>query len=76
MSKKVSITLDDEVLKFVDTMAPGHNRSRFINDILLQEKQNRLSRELADAYREQSNDPEFQQEVLAWDVTVSDGLNA
>lgn len=57
-------------------MASEHNRSRFINEILLKEKQQRLIRELADAYREQSNDPEFQQEVLAWDVTVSDGLNA
>ncbi len=76
MSKKVSITLDDEVLKFIDTVAPRHNRSRFINDILLKEKQKQLITELADAYREQSNDPEFQQGVLAWDVTVSDGLNA
>jgi len=30
MSKKVSITLDDEVLDFVDRLAS--NRSRFIND--------------------------------------------
>jgi len=32
--------------------------------------------ELADAYEEQSNDPEFKKEVAAWDVAVGDGLNA
>jgi metal-responsive CopG/Arc/MetJ family transcriptional regulator len=37
MSKKVSITLDDEILNFVDRLAS--NRSSFINDILWKEKQ-------------------------------------
>lgn len=32
MSKKVSITLDDEVLDFVDQLA--NKRSSFINDVL------------------------------------------
>jgi hypothetical protein len=30
---------------------------------------------LAEAYREQNNDPQFQQEVLDWDITISDGFN-
>jgi len=74
MSKKVSITLDDEVLKFVDQLAS--NRSSFINDILLKEKERIFMKKLEDAYKEQVNDPEFQAEISDWDVTAGDGLNA
>ena len=74
MSKKVSITLDDEVLEFVDGLAS--NRSSFINNILLKEKKRVLMKELADAYKDQANDPDFQEEISVWDVTVGDGLNA
>ncbi len=74
MSKKVSITLDDGIVAFIDQIAK--NRSRFINDVLWKEKQRIFFQELADAYEEQSNDPEFKKEVAAWDVAVGDGLNA
>ncbi len=73
MSKKVSITLDDEILAFVDQLAS--NRSSFINDILWKEKQRISIKELADAYTEQANDPEFQKELAVWDVAVDDGFN-
>jgi Arc/MetJ-type ribon-helix-helix transcriptional regulator len=74
MSKKVSITLDDEVLDFVDRLAS--NRSSFINDVLSREKQRIFMKELEDAYKDQANDPEFQEEIAVWDITVGDGLNA
>lgn len=74
MSKKVSITLDDEVLSFVDRLAS--NRSSFINDILWKEKRRIFMQELGDAYKEQGNDPVFQEEISIWDVTAEDGLNA
>ena len=74
MSKKVSITLDDEVLSFVDRLAG--NRSSFINDILWKEKRRILMQELEDAYKEQVNDPIVQEEISLWDVTAADGLNA
>lgn len=74
MSKKVSITLDDEVIAFIDDLAS--NRSSFINDILRKERQRILAKELEAAYTEQSNDPEFQNEAALWDVAVGDGLNA
>ncbi len=74
MSKKVSITLDDEVLDFVDRLAG--NRSSFINKILWQEKKKMFMLELENAYKEQSNDPEFQDELSIWEVTLGDGLNA
>jgi len=74
MSKKVSITLDDEVLNFVDQLAS--NRSSFINDVLRKEKRRIFMNELKNAYKEQANNPEFQEEIAVWDVTVDDGLNA
>ena len=74
MSKKVSITLDDEVLSFVDRLAG--NRSSFINDILWKEHQRIFMQELEDAYKEQVNDPILQEEISLWDVTAADGLNA
>jgi metal-responsive CopG/Arc/MetJ family transcriptional regulator len=74
MSKKVSITLDDDVLDFVDQLA--RNRSSFINDVLWKEKQRVFMKELEESYTEQSNDPGFQEEIAVWDVAVGDGLNA
>ena len=74
MSKKVSITLDDEVLSFVDHLAS--NRSSFINDILWKEKKRIFMKELEDAYKEQVNDSIFQEEISLWDATAEDGLNA
>jgi hypothetical protein len=72
MSKKVSITLDDEILEFVDQLST--NRSSFINNLILKEKSRLFNKELEDAYKEQAHDPEFLQEVALWDVTVGDGL--
>ena len=74
MSKKVSITLDDEILSFVDRLAS--NRSSFINDILWKEQKRIFMKELEDAYKEQVNDPMFQEEISLWDITAEDGLNA
>lgn len=74
MSKKVSITLDDEILDFVDRLAS--NRSSFINEILWKEKRRIMMEELENAYQEQANDPDFQEEISVWDVAVGDGLNA
>jgi predicted transcriptional regulator len=74
MSKKVSITLDDEVLEFVDQLAS--NRSSFINDVLWKEKKRVFMTELEEAYKEQANDPEFQAEIAVWDVTAGDSLDA
>jgi metal-responsive CopG/Arc/MetJ family transcriptional regulator len=74
MSAKVSITLDQEVLEFVDRSSK--NRSQFINEILSQAKKNQLLKDLADAYTELANNPEYQAETKLWDVTVGDGIDA
>jgi metal-responsive CopG/Arc/MetJ family transcriptional regulator len=74
MSAKVSITLDEEVLEFVDRSS--QNRSQFINAILSKEKKRQILQELEDAYIELANDPEYQSEIELWDVTTGDGIDA
>lgn len=74
MSAKVSITLDEEILDFVDRSS--QNRSQFINEILSKAKNSQLLKELAEAYIELANDSEYQTETQLWDVTVGDGLDA
>jgi hypothetical protein len=73
MSQRISITLDDEVLEFIDQCSS--DRSQFINSVIQKAKQQSLQ-PLADAYKEQSDDPDFWEEIKTWDVTVGDGLIA
>jgi metal-responsive CopG/Arc/MetJ family transcriptional regulator len=74
MSTKVSITLDEEVLEFVDRSS--QNRSQFINEILVKENKRRLLQEIENAYTELAKDPEYHAEIKLWDVTVGDGIDA
>lgn len=74
MSAKVSITLDEEILEFVDRSS--QNRSQFINEILSKEKKRQFLRELENAYTELANDSEYRAEIELWDVTVGDGIDA
>jgi metal-responsive CopG/Arc/MetJ family transcriptional regulator len=74
MSAKVSITLDEEVLEFVDKSS--QNRSQFINEILSKEKKRQFLQELEAAYTELAADPEYQAETELWNVTVGDGIDA
>jgi 23S rRNA U2552 (ribose-2'-O)-methylase RlmE/FtsJ len=74
MSAKVSITLAEEVLAFVDRSS--QNRSQFINKILSREKKSQFLKELEDAYTELANDPEYQAESELWEIVVGDGIDA
>lgn len=73
-SIKVSITLDRDVLSFIDSKS--ENRSRFINEVLLEAKKKSFLEELKNAYINQSQDQEFQEEIAVWDVVSGDGFNA
>lgn len=70
----MSITLDDEVLAFVDQLAS--DRSSFINNVLWQEKRRVFMKDLEEAYKEQANDPAFQEEVSVWGTVAGDGSDA
>ncbi len=80
MAKKVTITLDDAVLAFVDRQAAAQggkaNRSGFINSVLAELQQQQLQTELAAAYRRDAEDQAYQEEVSAWDTLADNGCNA
>jgi metal-responsive CopG/Arc/MetJ family transcriptional regulator len=73
MTTKISITLDDEIVGFVD--ARSENRSKFINDVLSKFKKEQLQAELKAAYIDQNKDPHFWSEFSLWDCTTGDGLD-
>ncbi|WP_019506322.1 hypothetical protein [Pleurocapsa sp. PCC 7319] len=74
MAAKITISLDESLIEFIDQRT--NNRSKFISELLSQLKQKEFEAELEKAYIDQENDPEFQQEIAAWDCVVGDGLNA
>jgi metal-responsive CopG/Arc/MetJ family transcriptional regulator len=74
MSTKVSITLDQEILEFVDRSS--QNRSQFINEILAKENRRRLLEEIENSYTELANNSEYQAEIELWDVALGDGIDA
>lgn len=78
MAKKVTITLDEDILAFIDKRAANNeetsNRSRYINDVLSQHRRKVLEAEMIAALTEDANDPEYQEEIALWDCVAGDGI--
>jgi Arc/MetJ-type ribon-helix-helix transcriptional regulator len=72
---KVTITLEEDILQFVDRHAKG-NRSAYINALLAQHRHQMLEAEMIAALKRDAEDPEYQAEIAAWDSVVGDGINA
>lgn len=72
MTTKITINIDDRVFEFLKQVT--NNRSAYINNLLLEKEREQLQEKLKQAYREQNQDPEFQQSIKDWDITVGDGL--
>jgi antitoxin CcdA len=73
MTHRTTITLDDDIFAFLNQVA-GDNRSAYINQLLQQERNNFLRQRLIKANREEAEDMNYQEELQAWDSTLSDGL--
>ena len=73
MSKTVTITLDDDVLEFVEQL--DGDLSACINGVLRQEQRRRSTKAFRTLHGDQAMDPKAQKELSAWDVTVGDGLD-
>lgn len=73
MTAKITINIDDRLFEFLKEVTD--NRSAYINNLLLEKQREQLEEKLRQAYREQNQDPEFQQSINDWDITVGDGLN-
>ena len=75
MKQKIAITLDRELVSFIDRQAQG-NRSDYLNSLITQERQKILTDEIIAALREDSQDPAYQAEIAEWDRLVGDGIDA
>lgn len=75
MKQKIAITLDAELIAFLDGQAEG-NRSEYLNTLLTQQRRQQREIELIDALKQDAEDSEYQSEVAVWDSVVGDGIDA
>lgn len=74
MKQKIAITLDDQLLVFLDLQAGG-NLSEYLNQLLERERKRTVEAELMRALKEDYSDPEYLAEIQLWDAVVADGLD-
>jgi hypothetical protein len=75
MKQKIAITLDQDLLSFIDRQAQG-NRSNYLNSLITQERRKILADEIIAALQEDSQDPAYQIEIAEWDRLAGDGIDA
>jgi metal-responsive CopG/Arc/MetJ family transcriptional regulator len=73
MAQKISITLDEDVLAFIDSQT--NNRSKLINQIFSDLKKQKALKDLEKAYIEQSQDRDEIAEIELWELTAGDEIN-
>lgn len=74
MTKRATITLDDDAYAFLEASA-GDNRSAYINKLLKEEKRRVLAKQIMRANQEEASDLAYQEELMDWNITLSDGLS-
>ena len=74
MKSKIAVSLDEELIAFLDEQAP--NRSEYLNSLLVEQRSKALKAQMIAALRADEEDAEYQAEIAAWDVVVGDGLDA
>ncbi|MBW4575012.1 MAG: CopG family transcriptional regulator [Aphanothece sp. CMT-3BRIN-NPC111] len=72
---KVTVTLNNDILRFVDEQAQG-NRSGYINAVLAEHRRCVLEAEMVAALKQDTEDTEYQAEIAAWDSVVGHGIDA
>lgn len=73
MTKKISISINNELLEYVDR--ESQNRSAFINLCIEEARARRKQEALKAAYLDQEQDPQFWSEFELWDNTIGDGIS-
>jgi hypothetical protein len=73
--QKVMISLEEDILRFVDRNANG-NRSAYINALLNEYRKLKLHEEIVRALQEDVSDPNYRAEIEAWDSVIGDGIDA
>ena len=75
MKQKIAITIDRELLSFIDSQAQG-NRSDYLNSLLHRERQIDLQQQIITALTEDLQDPQYLAEIAEWDRLSMDGIDA
>lgn len=73
MTVRATFSLD-EVNVFFLQKAAGGNKSGYINNLLKREQLRLLEESILKANKEETEDIEYQETLIEWDVTLSDGL--
>jgi polyhydroxyalkanoate synthesis regulator protein len=75
VKQKIAITIDRQLLSFIDSQAQG-NRSDYLNSLLHREQQTQLKQQMITALTEDLQDPQYLAEITEWDRLSADGLDA
>jgi hypothetical protein len=75
MKCKITVSLDREVIDFLDRESPG-NRSESINRLLNEHRRRTVEQQTIAALQADLADPIYQQDLLDWDTVVGDGIGA
>ena len=73
MTNRATFTLQEDTYAFLKK-AGGRNRSAYINQLLKAEKRRTLKQAILKANQEEAEES-YQEELVEWDTTVSDGLD-
>ena len=74
MKHKIVITLDEQLVAFLD-LHSGGNRSEYLNQLLVLERKRTIEDQLIKALQEENSDPDYLAEIQLWDAVVADGLD-
>ncbi len=74
MKSKIAVSLDQELIKFLDAQAV--NRSEYLNGLLVEQRTKVLREQMIAALQADQADAEYQAEIAAWDPVVGDGIDA
>lgn len=73
MKQKITITLDAELVAFLDTQG---NRSEYLNSLLTRQRSVQLKDQMIAALKQDLEDPEYENDVALWDSVAGDGIDA
>lgn len=74
MKQKIAVTLDEDLVVFLDAVASG-NRSDYINNLLREQRKQNIEAQLIAALKNDATDPDYQVEIAVWDSVVGDGID-
>lgn len=73
MATNISISLDEDNLEYLASQVT--NRSKYINDLIGKDRQEKFTELMKQGYLSQNQDPEIQADDCLWETTAGDGIH-